>query len=109
MEDRDCHPSVKLTLNSKIFPCHQFVFILESKSPPWGLPWWSSGWESVCQCRGNGFDPWSGKIPHAAGQMSPCATTTEAHVPSLCPTTREATAKRSPGTPHQRVALTLCN
>ena len=23
------------------------------------------------------FDPWSGKIPHAAGQLSPCATTTE--------------------------------
>ena len=23
------------------------------------------------------FDPWSGKIPHAMGQLSPCATTTE--------------------------------
>ena len=38
MEERDCHPSVKLTLNTKLFPCHQSVFILESKSPPWGLP-----------------------------------------------------------------------
>ena len=24
-----------------------------------GLPWWSSGWESVLQCRGRGLDPWS--------------------------------------------------
>ena len=30
-----------------------------------GLPWWSGGWESTCQCRGHEFDPWSGKIPHA--------------------------------------------
>ena len=43
----------------------------------WGLPWWRSGWESACQCRGHGFVPWSGKIPHAAEQLSPCATTTE--------------------------------
>ena len=26
---------------------------------------------------GHGFKPWSGKIPHAAEQLSPCATTTE--------------------------------
>ena len=24
-----------------------------------------------------GFEPWSGKIPHAVEQLSPCATTTE--------------------------------
>ena len=29
-------------------------------------PWWLSGKESACQCRRHGFDPWSGKIPHAA-------------------------------------------
>ena len=27
--------------------------------------------------RGHGFEPWSGKIPQAAEQLSPCATTTE--------------------------------
>ena len=43
----------------------------------WGLPWWRSGWESACQCRGHGFEPWSGKIPHAAEQLGPWATTTE--------------------------------
>ena len=37
------------------------------------LPWWCSGWESACQCRGHRFGPWSGKIPptteRAAGPM----------------------------------------
>ena len=33
--------------------------------------------ESAAQCRGHGFEPWSVKIPHAAEQLSPCATTTE--------------------------------
>ena len=36
-----------------------------------GLPRWSSGKESACQGRGHGFNPWSGKIPRAAGQLSP--------------------------------------
>ena len=67
------------------------------------LPWWRSGWETACQCRGHGFDPWSGKIPQAAEQLSPWATTTEptchnywspcAYSP--CSATREATAMRS--------------
>ena len=42
-----------------------------------GLPWWHSGWESACQCRGRGFRPWSGRIPHAAEELGPCTTTTE--------------------------------
>ena len=42
-----------------------------------GFPWWRSGRESACQCRGHGFEPWSGKIPHAAEQLGPWATTTE--------------------------------
>ena len=28
-------------------------------------------------CRGHGFEPWSGRIPHAAEQLGPWATTTE--------------------------------
>ena len=47
------------------------------KSDQGGLPWWRSGWESVCQCRGHGFEPWSGKIPHAAEQLGLWATTAE--------------------------------
>ena len=42
-----------------------------------GLPWWHSGWESACQCRGHGLEPWSGKIPHAAEQLGPWATVAE--------------------------------
>ena len=28
-----------------------------------GLSWWLSGKESVCQCRRHGFDPWVRKMP----------------------------------------------
>ena len=59
-------------------------YIIVTKSSPLilykrnlGLPWWRSRWESACQCRGHGFEPWSGKIPHAAEQLGPWATTTE--------------------------------
>ena len=45
--------------------------------------------ESVCQCRGHGFEPRSGKIPHATEQRSPCATTTEPAVQSPRATTTE--------------------
>jgi len=31
-----------------------------------------------------GFDPWSRKIPHAAGQQCPCTTTTEVCMPRAC-------------------------
>ena len=43
-----------------------------------------------------GFDPWARKIPHATGQLSLCATTTEARV-LLSPysATREVIAMRS--------------
>ena len=34
------------------------------------LPWWFSGRESVGRCRGRRFDPWSGRIPPAAGHLS---------------------------------------
>ena len=52
-------------------------FLKECLKMKRGLPWWRSGWESACQCRGHGFEPWSGKIPHAAEQLGPWATITE--------------------------------
>ena len=76
-----------------------------------GLPWWLSGKEPTCQCRRQGFNPRSGKIPLAVEQLSPGvttiepalqspgATTTEAPMPeSLCSASGEATAMRSPRT-----------
>ena len=53
------------------------TFYYIKKETDWGLPWWRSGWASACQCRGHGFEPWSGKIPHAAEQLGPWATMTE--------------------------------
>ena len=35
-------------------------------------------WLRIClPMQGHGFEPWSGKIPHAAEQLGPWATTTE--------------------------------
>ena len=42
-----------------------------------GVPWCLGHRESICQCRRHRFDPWSGKIPYAMGQLSPCAMTAE--------------------------------
>ena len=52
-------------------------FVNNIKNVALGLPWWCSGWESACQSRGHGFEPWSGKIPHATEQLGPWATITE--------------------------------
>ena len=30
-----------------------------------GFPFWHSGYEPACRCRGHGFDPWSGEFSHA--------------------------------------------
>ena len=90
-------------------PPHTLILDLKNvsyKSQGSALPWWHSGWESAYQCRGRWFDPWSGKIPHAEEQLSPCATTTGpvSHnywspcAWSPCSATREATAMRSPRT-----------
>ena len=40
-----------------------------------GLPWWFSGKESTCQCRGPWFDSWSGEISCFLEQLSLCTTT----------------------------------
>ena len=54
-----------------------FLSLSYKNTYDWGLPWWRSGWESGCQCKGHRFEPWSGKIPHVAEQQGPWATTTE--------------------------------
>ena len=58
------------------------------------LPWWRSGWESACRCRGHR----SGRIPHAAEQLGPWATTTEPVRLELVLCNKEAAALRGPRT-----------
>ena len=71
---------------SPLFLVNYFNVLSISKNHTRGLPWWSSGWESPCQCREHGFYPWFRRIPHAARQVSPCtATTGPMHLgPMLC-------------------------
>ena len=37
----------------------KWIRIFAIKKYGGGHPWWSSGWASVCQRRGHGFNPWS--------------------------------------------------
>ena len=60
-----------------ILSSSRLSYILMIKNKISGLPWWRSGWESACQCRGHGFEPWSGRIPHAAERLGPWATIAE--------------------------------
>ena len=67
----------QLTLHIHSFHIHKYGGPTACIKVRRGLPWWRSGWESACQCRGHGFESWSGKIPHATEQLGPWATTTE--------------------------------
>ena len=69
--------SLEVVAGWQLRPCTWRNGNAHTQRGPQGLPWWHSGEESACQRRGQGFEPWSGKIPHAAEQLSPCATTTE--------------------------------
>ena len=63
------HSYTKKEAGSKLYTSY--------KNSKRGLPWWCSGWESAYQCRGHGFEPWSGKIPHAVERLGPWAMITE--------------------------------
>ena len=63
--------------NKDVNPSSIYKIWKLQKCQTMGLPWWRSGWESACQCRGRGFEPWSGRIPRVAEQLGPWATTTE--------------------------------
>ena len=67
----------QVSRRKEIIKIREKINKIEVKNTIEGLPWWRSGWESACQCRGHGLEPWSGKIPHAAEQLGPWATITE--------------------------------
>ena len=65
-----------LTANLNVFVHYKLC-----KNISLGIHWWSSGKESTNKFKGHGFDPWSGKIPHAMEQLSLSTMTTEACMP----------------------------
>ena len=92
-------PSLSQALHESLWK--RVVSPEDFKSPCQGLPWWLSGTESTYQCRRQGFDSWSRKIPRAMAQLlSLCSRAWELHPLSphtltLCSTSREAAARRS--------------
>ena len=73
-------------------------------------------WIRICQCRGHRLNPWSGKIPHVAEQLSPHsrlqelqvviqhAATTEAHASRVCAPQQEKPLPWEAHAPQWRVA-----
>ena len=76
-------------------PSNSWIFCPVKNAPMWWLPWWRSGLEFACQCRGHRLESWSGKIPHAREQLSPCTTTTEPALWSPGATTTEVRTPRT--------------
>ena len=61
-----------------------------------GLPWWSSGGESAFQCRGLGFNPWSGSYNPTC-----CGATTRESPHTTVKTQHSQSKKENPGYLHQ--------
>ena len=61
-------PQLKMDTNKNTMP-GPWPVLQRIRCSAWGT--------TQCQCRGHGFNPWSGKIPHAVEQLSPWATATE--------------------------------
>ena len=63
------------------YVCGALCFpVMTIKMSPWDFPGDPVLRNLPANAR-HGFDPWSGKIPHAKEQLSPRTTTTEALVP----------------------------
>ena len=58
-------------------PPDQSILYFFIQNTVFALPWWLISKEFSCQCRRREFSPWLGKIPHATGPLSSCATSTE--------------------------------
>ena len=71
------------------------MVLLVMKKVRVGLPSWHSEQEATCQCRGNRFYPWPGKILRALGQLSPFATTVEPECLESALCSKKATAMRN--------------
>jgi len=74
--ERYSSPVVTYPIPNLLFKCSNYLK-KKVKQTSRGFPWWYSGWEFTCQCRGHGFNPWSGKVTHALEPLSPGTTTME--------------------------------
>ena len=72
----DNKPSIKIcwdneqNVSSRVLKKVVLIFMSTKsvfKETDFRLPWWSSSKEPTCQCRGQGSNLWSRKIPHAVG------------------------------------------
>ena len=116
----------KSTYRSNVIPIKSpMVFFTELEQKHFKSEWkaFLGGPEvkTTCQCRGHGFQPCSGKIPHAVKQLRPRATaielvlrglgaTTWDRVPqpgaqSSCSATGEATSMKGPQTQDSSICL----
>ena len=64
-----------------------------------GLPFGSVVRNPPANYRGPRFNPWSGRISRAEGQLSPCATTMEPACPRACGLQREKPPQRGAKVP----------
>ena len=68
------------------------------------LPWWLRGEDSTCQCRRYRSDSWSGKIPHAAEQLSPrCCLVAQSYLILCDPTDCSPPGSSVRGIPQARI------
>ena len=68
----------KINKENQIFECEDLRGKHKSDKGPFeGFPGGSVVNNPPCQCRRHKFNPWSGKIPRAMEQISPCTTTME--------------------------------
>ena len=94
------------------YVCGALCFpVMTIKMSPWDFPGDPVLRNLPANAR-HGFDPWSGKIPHATEQVSLCATTakpslqgppaatTEAHVPRACALQEEELPQEACCRPH---------
>ena len=73
---------------------------ISQRSEEMGLPWWCSGQESACQCKGHGFNLWFRKIPHVEGQLSPCNRSYWACMPRACAHNMRSQYTTTKSSPH---------
>ena len=64
-----------------------------------GLPRRLCGKESACKCRRHGFDPWSGRTPHATEHLSPCTQLPRSRAQEPHQDSRNTATKSCPGSP----------